>query len=109
MTPRKRRQADPLEQAIEATLPPENFISDKDAWLFVEDVQPDETAKSLLSWMDDDPYGFCHNLDRVTLKVLKKKGLEVFVRRTRAWFDLSRKASRIELPGLSCHAKTEWL
>ena len=28
---------------------------------------PDETAKSLLSWMEDDPYGFCHDLCRAAL------------------------------------------
>ena len=39
-------------------------------------VDPDETAKSLLSWMEDDPYGFCHDLDREAVKVLDKKGLE---------------------------------
>jgi len=35
---------------------------------------PDETAISLLSWMEDDPYGFCHDLDREVVKVLDKKG-----------------------------------
>ena len=37
---------------------------------------PDETASSLLSWMEDDPYGFCYDLDREVVKVLDKKGLE---------------------------------
>lgn len=45
---------------------------------------PDETAWSLLSWMEDDPYGFCHDLDRVVVKVLNKKGLEAFIRRIRS-------------------------
>ena len=40
---------------------------------------PDETAKFLLSWMEEDPYGFCHNLDRQVVKVLDKKGLEAFI------------------------------
>jgi hypothetical protein len=48
---------------------------------------PDETAKFLLSWMEDDPYGFCHNLDRQVIKVLDKKGLEAFVGQIRAKFD----------------------
>ncbi|MFZ0724443.1 MAG: DUF6880 family protein [Desulfobacterales bacterium] len=48
---------------------------------------PDETAKLLLSWIDDDPYGFCNNLDRVAVKVLHKQELEAFVRRVRAKFE----------------------
>lgn len=35
---------------------------------------PDETAISLISWMEDDPYGFCHDLARGVVKVLDKKG-----------------------------------
>ena len=48
---------------------------------------PDETARSLLSWMEDDPYGFCHDLDREVVKVLDKKGLEAFVHRIRSKFE----------------------
>lgn len=44
----------------------------------------DETAISLLSWMEDDPYGFCHDLDREVGKVLDKKGQEAFIRQIRA-------------------------
>jgi hypothetical protein len=35
---------------------------------------PDETTISLISWMEDDPYGFCHDLERGVVKVLDKKG-----------------------------------
>lgn len=150
MSPRKRKQIDPLEQAIETALSPGSFISYKAAWSFVDDVQdvandigkiiekeperaaqlletfiaachekadeiddssgnfgmlvedlfrgwikarqaanddPDETTKLLLSWMEDDPYGFCHDLDRLAAKVLDKKGLEAFVRRIRSKFE----------------------
>jgi hypothetical protein len=45
---------------------------------------PGEIAKSLLSWMEDDPYGFCHDLDREAVNVLDKKGLEAFVRQIRS-------------------------
>jgi len=146
----KRKQIDPLEQAMEAALSPGSFISYNAAWSFVHDVQgvandigeiikneperaahlfetfiaachekadeiddssgnfgmlvedlfrgwikarqganadPDETARSLLSWMEDDPYGFCHDLDREAVKVLDKKGLEAFVRRIRSKFE----------------------
>ena len=150
MTPRKRKQIDPLEQAIEAVLSPGNFISYAAAMSFVDAVQdvasdiekvikrepkraallfetfiaachekadeiddssgnfgmlvenlfldwiksrqaanhaPDETAKLLLSWMEDDPYGFCHNLDRQVVKVLDKKGLDALVGQIRAKFE----------------------
>ena len=50
---------------------------------------PDETARSLLSWMDDDPYGFCHDLDLEAVKVLDKKGLDAFVHRIRSKFESS--------------------
>jgi len=144
---RKRKQVDPLEQAIERALSPGIVISYNAAWSFLDDVQdvvndiemiikkepkraahlfetfigachekvdeiddssgrfgmlvhdlfrgwikarqagnddPDETARSLLSWMEDDPYGFCHDLDHVIVEVLDKKGLEAFVRRIRS-------------------------
>ena len=47
----------------------------------------DETAKLLLTWMEDDPYGFCHDLDREAVKVLDKDGLEALGRQVRARFD----------------------
>lgn len=150
MTPRRRKQSDPLEQAIELVLAPGTFISYRDASSFVDAVQnvasdigkiikseperaallfetfigachekaeeiddstgnfgmlveglfldwikacqaathdPDETAKLLLSWMEDDPYGFCHNLDRQVVKVLDRKGLEAFVCQIRVKFE----------------------
>ncbi len=39
MSPGKRKQIDPLEQAIEAALSPGRFISYNAAWSFVHDVQ----------------------------------------------------------------------
>ena len=149
-SPGRRKQIDPFEQAIEAALSPGRFISYKDSWSFVNDVQdiandiekiiqneperaarlfetfiaachekadeiddssgnfgmlvedlfrgwlkarqaansdPGETARALLSWMEDDPYGFCHDLDRVAVKVLDKKGLEAFVCLIRSKFE----------------------
>jgi len=148
----KRKQNDPLENAIEAALSPGSFISYNAAWSFVDDVQgvaddigkiikkepdraaslyetfiaachekadeiddsggnfgmlvedlfqgwvkarqgakhdPDETAKTLLAWMDDDPYGFCFDLDREVGKVLNKKGVDAFVRQIRSKFETS--------------------
>jgi len=48
---------------------------------------PDETVRSLLSWMEDDAYGFCYQLDHLAVKVLDKKGLEAFVRQVRSKFE----------------------
>jgi uncharacterized Zn finger protein len=47
----------------------------------------DETAKLLLYWMEDDPYGFCHNLERQIVKVLNKKGLDALVGQIRVKFE----------------------
>lgn len=49
---------------------------------------PDETAQSLLAWMEDSPYGFCYNLDREAVKVLDKDGLRAFSRRSRSQFEM---------------------
>src|SRR2546429_400618 len=46
-----------------------------------------ETAKFLLAWMDDDPYGFCNDLDREAVKVLDRAGLKTFEQEVRARFD----------------------
>jgi hypothetical protein len=48
---------------------------------------PDETAEDLMAWMEDDPYGFCHDLDREAVKVLDKKGLAALARQIRAKFE----------------------
>ena len=80
---KKKKQTDPIEQTIETALAPGTFISYNGAWSFVEDIQrvvkdidnliENETAKSLLAWMEDDPCGFCYHLDREAAKVLDKK------------------------------------
>lgn len=162
MTPRKRKQIEPFEQAIEAALSPGTFISYGAASPFVDNVQdvaddigkimkseperasllfetfigachekadeiddssgdfgmlveglflawvksrqaanhdPNETAKILLSWMEGDPYGFCHNLDRQVVKVLDKKGLEAFVGQIRAKFESASSLDEQRFPG----------
>jgi len=50
-------------------------------------ADPDETATRLLRWMDDDPYGFCHRLEKDAAKVFDKAGLAAFVTQVRARFD----------------------
>ncbi|MBB5348095.1 hypothetical protein JWG42_09030 [Desulfoprunum benzoelyticum] len=164
MTPGKRKQIDPFEQAIEAALSPGTFISYGAASSFVDNVQdvvddivkimksepgraallletficachekadeiddsggdfgmlvedlflawiesrqaanhdPDETAKFLLSWMEDDPYGFCHDLDRQAVKVLDKKGLEAFVGQVRVKFESDSSRDEQRCPGFT--------
>jgi tetratricopeptide (TPR) repeat protein len=168
VTPRKRKQIDPFEQAIEAALSPGAFISYGAASSFVDNVQdvandivkimkseperasllfetfigachekadeiddssgdfgmlvedlflawiksrqtanhdPDETAKFLLSWMEDDPFGFCFNLDRQVVKVLDKKGLEAFVGQIRAKFESAQGLDEKRFPG---YARRRW-
>jgi uncharacterized Zn finger protein len=170
VSPKKRKQLDSIEQAIETALSPGSFISYNASWSFVDDVQdvandigkiikeeperaanlyetfiaachekadeiddssgnfgmlvqglfrdwikarqaanqdPDETARSLLSWMEDDPYGFCHNLDREAVKVLDKKGLDAFVHQIRTKFasSLTQNDKEERFPG---YARRRW-
>jgi tetratricopeptide (TPR) repeat protein len=46
-----------------------------------------ETARLLLAWMDDDPYAFCHDLERGAVKVLDREGLKSFEQAVRVRFD----------------------
>jgi tetratricopeptide (TPR) repeat protein len=168
VTPRKRKQSDPFEQAIEAALSPGTFISYGAASSFVDNVQdvandivkimksdperasllfetfigachekadeiddssgdfgmlvedlflawiksrqtanhdPDETARFLLSWMEGDPFGYCHNLDRQVVKVLDKKGLEAFIGQIRAKFEFAQGLDEKRFPG---YARRRW-
>ncbi|MBI2931112.1 MAG: hypothetical protein HYY16_05635 [Planctomycetes bacterium] len=47
----------------------------------------DETAKTLLGWMDKDEYGFCHQIEGDAVKAFDKVGLAAFERQVRARFD----------------------
>ena len=66
---------------------------------------PDETAMLLLSWMEDDPYGFCHNLDRQVVKVLDKKGLDALVGQVRAKFESAPSRDEQRFPE---YARRKW-
>ncbi len=50
-------------------------------------ADPDETATRLLAWMDDDPYGFCYEIEKDAAKVFNKAGLAAFEKQVRARFD----------------------
>jgi len=41
-------------------------------------VDPRETARMLVSWMDHDNYGYCHGLEKEAVKVLDRAGLGAF-------------------------------
>lgn len=51
------------------------------------DADRGETARLLLSWMDDDSYGFCNDLELSAVKVFDRAGLEAFGQEVRARFD----------------------
>jgi len=53
VTPRKKKQIDPLEQAIEAALSPGNFISYAAASSFVDDVQ--NVASDIVKIIEREP------------------------------------------------------
>jgi tetratricopeptide (TPR) repeat protein len=50
-------------------------------------ADPDETARRLLAWMDNDACGFCYQLERNLVKVLDELGLAAFERRVRERFE----------------------
>jgi len=50
-------------------------------------ADPDETASRLLTWMDQDDYGFCYRLEMDAVKVFNKANLAAFVKLVRARFD----------------------
>jgi hypothetical protein len=68
---------------------------------------PEETAKWLLSWLEEDPYGFCHDLDREIVKVLNKKGRDAFIQQIRSKFEssLSQNDKEKRFPG---YARRKW-
>ena len=47
----------------------------------------DQTARLLLDWMDDDPYGFCNDLEGEAAKVLDRAGLMAFELQVLTRFD----------------------
>jgi hypothetical protein len=66
---------------------------------------PEMTAKTLLSWMDRDDYGFFNELGSDAVKVLDRAGLAAFERQVRTRFELAR-SKREERVGNYFH--DEW-
>lgn len=46
-------------------------------------ADPGDTVARLLSWMENDDYGYCHGLEREAVKVLDRAGLSAFERAVR--------------------------
>ena len=50
-------------------------------------ADPDETAATLLAWMDDDPYAFCYEIEKDTFAAFDQAGRTAFEEQVRARFD----------------------
>ena len=59
-------------------------------------ADPDDTAKQLLTWIDQDDYGFCYRLEMDAVKVFNKANLAAFVNLVRARFDATAKRTAKE-------------
>jgi tetratricopeptide (TPR) repeat protein len=46
-------------------------------------ADPADTARMLLSWMENDNYGYCHRLEKEAVKVIDRAGLVAFERAVR--------------------------
>lgn len=57
-------------------------------------ANPHQTATRLLSWIDDDPYGFCSQLEEDAAKVLDPDGMTAFEQEIKARFESSEPALR---------------
>jgi len=75
-----------------------SFVSDLyGGWIKARQAagaNPDETATRLLSWMDDDDYGFCYDLEKQAAKAFDRAGLAAFVTQVRARFAAAGNADR---------------
>ena len=69
-------------------------------------ADPDETASRLLAWMDDDPYGFCYELEKDAAKVFNRAGLAAFEKQVRARFDAA--ATPTPAPGESSRRNPDY-
>jgi len=68
-------------------------------------ADPDETAARLLVRMEDDPYGFCYDLEKEAPKAFNKAGVTAFVKQVRKRFDAA--AISTTRPGESAERSPE--
>ncbi|MBI1876178.1 MAG: hypothetical protein HYS05_20115 [Acidobacteria bacterium] len=52
-------------------------------------ADPNDIATKLVVWMEADPYGFCHDLEKGATKVLNKAGLAALITHVRERFDVA--------------------
>lgn len=52
-------------------------------------ADPNDIATQLVAWMEADPYGFCHDLERDAAKVLNTVGLAALIKHVRERFDVA--------------------
>jgi hypothetical protein len=50
-------------------------------------AEPDKTASTLLAWMNDDPYAFCHEIEKDAAAAFDKAGLAAFEKQIRERFE----------------------
>ena len=50
-------------------------------------ADPDQTAATLLAWMDDDPYAFCYQIEKQAVKAFGRAGLAAFEKQVRTRFE----------------------
>lgn len=58
-------------------------------------ARPQQTATRLLSWMDTDQYGFCHQLERQAATTLDAAGLAAFTDQIQTRFDATAHAATV--------------
>jgi hypothetical protein len=70
-------------------------------------AEADETAAILLARMDDDPYGFCYQIEKDAAKAFDKTGLAAFERQIQARFEVA--ATAKPAPGKALGHEPEYL
>jgi hypothetical protein len=70
-------------------------------------AEADETAAILLARMDDDPYGFCYQIEKDAAKAFDKAGLAAFERQIQARFEAA--ATAKPAPGKALGHDPEYL
>ena len=70
-------------------------------------AEADETAAILLARMDDDPYGFCYQIEKDAAKAFEKVGLAAFERQIQARFEAA--ATAKPAPGKALGHEPEYL
>lgn len=73
-------------------------------------TRPQQTASRLLSWMDTDQYGFCHQLERRAATALDAAGLAAFTDQIQARFDAADQATAASdgSDRTNQHARRRW-